>query len=121
MKYTFIFLLFTICEINSFFFLNKKDNNHALNLKKKSSGLDERYLNETDAQKIEMQNEIIRLKKMLHYHNLMTILQTKLSLYDKLIIVKNNQIFNDIYPHDTNIMDYDIYSGDLLKDWDFDF
>jgi hypothetical protein len=120
MKYTFIFLLFTICEINSFFFLNKKDNN-ALNLKNKSSGLDERYLNETDAQKIEMQNEIIRLKKILHYYNLMTTLQSKLSLYDKLIIVKNNQIFNDLYPHDTNIMGYDIYSGNLFKDWDVDF
>ena len=58
---------------------------------------------------------------MLYYYNLMTTLQTKLSLYDKLLIVKNHQIFNDLYPHDTNIMDYDIYSGDLLKDWDFEF
>ena len=51
----------------------------------------------------------------------MTTLQSKMTLYDKLVIIKNNEIFNDLYPHDTNIMDCDIYSGGLLKDWDFEF
>jgi hypothetical protein len=121
MKYIIIFLLFSIYEIKSFFFLNKKDSKIVINLKKKTSGLDERYLNQTEAQKQEGKQHLTHFKKMLHYYNLMTILQSKMTLYDKLIIIKNNDIFNDLYTHDTNIMNYDIYSGDLLKDWEFEF
>jgi hypothetical protein len=124
MNYIIIFLLFSIYEINSFFFFGKKENNRKKSkifLKKKSSGLDERYLNQTETQKQEISQEITRLRKMLHYYNLMTILQSKMALYDKLIIIKNNEVFNDLYQYDTNIMNYDIYSGDLLKDWDFEF
>jgi hypothetical protein len=121
MKYIIIFLLFSIYETKSFFFFSKKEKNNAINFKKKTSGLDERYLNRTESQKQEGKQHLTRFKKMLHNYNLMTILQSKMTLYDKLIIIKNNEIFNDLYPHDTNIMNYDIYSGDLLKDWEFEF
>ena len=121
MNYIIIFLLFSIYEIKSFFFLNKKDIKTHVNLKKKLSGFDERYLNQTETQKQDNQKEISRLRKMIHYYNLMIILQSKMDLYDKLIIIKNNEIFKDLYQHDTNIMNCNIYSGDLFKDWDFEF
>jgi len=135
MKINYFLLLHTffLKRIDSFFNVKTSKNINNINninsinflyLKKKTSGCDERYDKTTNY--TSLIDFRIQYSKKLSLFYLLKILENKnISNNNKVDFIQNNLFLNDLYfdsnKNKTSFYSYNIYSGGLLNDWDFDF
>ena len=129
MKISYLLSLHTIAFlkiIDSFFIVKSTNTNNNINiyLKKKTSGCDERYEIIQNRTYI-IEHRVQYAKTLFLFHSLKILQDEKITDKDKIDFIQMNDVFNLNNSNNSclnnKITSYNIYSGGLLNDWEFEF